>query len=96
MNSDDIESIDVLKDASSAAIYGSKGANGVMMVTTKKGRPGTSMINFNAYTGVQHLGVGEDVLYPGVVQGVLGPAPSSAHLRVLSSRMPVSAPGRAE
>lgn len=55
LNSDDIESIDVLKDASSAAIYGSKGANGVMMVTTKKGRPGTSMINFNAYTGVQQV-----------------------------------------
>ncbi|MBN9386197.1 MAG: TonB-dependent receptor [Chitinophagaceae bacterium] len=55
LNSDDIESIDVLKDASSAAIYGSKGANGVMMVTTRKGKSGTSMINFNAYTGVQQV-----------------------------------------
>lgn len=45
----DIESIDVLKDASSTAIYGSRGANGVIIVTTKSGREGKISVNYNAY-----------------------------------------------
>ena len=45
--SEDIESIEVLKDASATAIYGSRGANGVIMVTTKKGKPGKTQISFN-------------------------------------------------
>jgi TonB-linked SusC/RagA family outer membrane protein len=49
----DIESISVLKDAASAAIYGARAANGVVIVTTKKGKTGTPKINVNAYTGVQ-------------------------------------------
>lgn len=44
---EDIESIEVLKDASATAIYGSRGANGVIMVTTKKGKPGKTQISFN-------------------------------------------------
>lgn len=48
----DIESIDVLKDASSTAIYGSQGANGVIIVTTKRGKTGAPKINFNTYIGV--------------------------------------------
>ena len=44
---EDIESMEVLKDASATAIYGSRGANGVIMVTTKKGKPGKTQINFN-------------------------------------------------
>ncbi len=51
MNPDDIESITVLKDASSTAIYGSRGANGVIIVTTKKGRPGKTRINFSTEVG---------------------------------------------
>lgn len=47
INPDDIESIEVLKDASSAAIYGSRGANGVIVVTTRKGRAGQSRISFS-------------------------------------------------
>ncbi len=50
-----IESIDILKDASATAIYGSRGANGVVIITTKKGVPGTSQINFETYTGVSTL-----------------------------------------
>ena len=46
LNADDIESIDVLKDAASTAIYGARAANGVVIVTTKKGKPGKSNINF--------------------------------------------------
>ena len=49
VNPNDIESLEVLKDASSAAIYGSRGANGVILVTTKKGRPGKPSFSYNAY-----------------------------------------------
>ena len=52
INPNDIESIDVLKDAS-AAIYGSRSANGVILVTTKKGKSGTPVLNFNGYIGTQ-------------------------------------------
>lgn len=47
INADDIESIDVLKDASATAIYGSRGANGVVIVTTKRGKSGKSQISFS-------------------------------------------------
>lgn len=47
----DIESIDVLKDASSTAIYGSRGANGIVLVTTKSGKAGKVQVNYNAYVG---------------------------------------------
>lgn len=51
LNPNDIESIEVLKDASSTAIYGSSGANGVIIVTTKGAKSGKPVINFNAYAG---------------------------------------------
>jgi len=51
-NPDDIESIEVLKDASSTAIYGARGANGVIMVTTKKGTQGAPRISFNTTQGL--------------------------------------------
>lgn len=47
----DIESIDVLKDADATSIYGSRGANGVILITTKKGKPGKTAFNANVYTG---------------------------------------------
>ena len=55
INPSDIESIEVLKDASSTAIYGSRGANGVVLITTKKGKAGRQSINFDAYVGVQQV-----------------------------------------
>jgi TonB-linked SusC/RagA family outer membrane protein len=55
INPDDIETIDVLKDASSAAIYGSRGANGVIMITTKKGKAGQARINFSSLVTVSSL-----------------------------------------
>jgi TonB-linked SusC/RagA family outer membrane protein len=55
LNPNDIQSIDILKDASSIAIYGSRGANGVVIVTTKKGAAGQSAINFEAYYGLQKV-----------------------------------------
>ena len=55
LNPADIESIDVLKDAASAAIYGSAGANGVVLITTKQGREGKAQISFDAYYGIQNV-----------------------------------------
>ena len=55
INPDDIESIEILKDASSAAIYGARASNGVVLVTTKKGKAGKSQIGFNMYTGMQKV-----------------------------------------
>ena len=49
----DVESIDVLKDASSAAIYGSRSANGVIIITTKRGRSSKPTVNLDAYYGIQ-------------------------------------------
>ncbi|MFO7657903.1 MAG: TonB-dependent receptor plug domain-containing protein, partial [Bacteroidales bacterium] len=49
LNTDDIESIDVLKDAASTAIYGSKGANGVIIITTKKGQSDKTRVSYNMY-----------------------------------------------
>ncbi len=53
INPDDIASIEILKDASAAAIYGSRGANGVVLITTKRGKAGTASVNLDAYYGVQ-------------------------------------------
>jgi TonB-linked SusC/RagA family outer membrane protein len=53
INSDDIESIEVLKDASATAIYGSRGSNGVVLVTTKRGKAGKAVISYDGYYGVQ-------------------------------------------
>jgi TonB-linked SusC/RagA family outer membrane protein len=50
VNPNDIQSLEVLKDAASAAIYGSRGANGVILVTTKKGKSGKATFSYNAYT----------------------------------------------
>lgn len=55
LNPDDIESIDVLKDASATAIYGSRGANGVIIVTTKKGKDGKGKVSYSGYYGVSSL-----------------------------------------
>jgi TonB-linked SusC/RagA family outer membrane protein len=62
LNPSDIESIEVLKDASTAAIYGSLGSNGVIMVTTKKGKSGNVVANFEGYYGVQYTKARYDVM----------------------------------
>jgi TonB-linked SusC/RagA family outer membrane protein len=53
INPNDIESIEVLKDASTAAIYGARAANGVVLITTKRGAQGATQVDFSHYTGVQ-------------------------------------------
>ncbi len=68
VNPSDIESVDVLKDASSTAIYGSAGANGVIIITTKRGKEGKATVNFDAYYGFsgspnyKHGRTGEDYM----------------------------------
>lgn len=55
INPNDIESIEILKDASATAIYGSRGANGVVIITTKKGQPGEPKVDYEGYYGWQTL-----------------------------------------
>lgn len=62
VNPADIESISVLKDAASSAIYGSRAANGVILVTTKKGIKGKSQVDYSYYTGVQSITFKPDVV----------------------------------
>jgi len=62
LSPDQIESMQVLKDASSAAIYGSRAANGVVLITTKHGQKNKSLISFSAYTGISKVAKTYDVL----------------------------------
>lgn len=55
LNPQDIETIDVLKDASATAIYGARGANGVVLITTKKGKAGSSSMNYSASLGISEI-----------------------------------------
>jgi len=56
LNPNDIESIDILKDASASAIYGSRGSHGVILITTKRGKAGTAKVNYDGYVGMQKQG----------------------------------------
>lgn len=62
LNPSDIESIDVLKDASATAIYGARGANGVVLITTKKGKSGHSSVTYNGSIGISTMARPLDVL----------------------------------
>jgi TonB-linked SusC/RagA family outer membrane protein len=62
INPNDIESIEVLKDASSTAIYGARAANGVVLITTKRGKDGATRISYDGYGGVQQVNKTLDVL----------------------------------
>lgn len=64
INPSDIESIDVLKDASSAAIYGSRGANGVIIITTKRGAVGAPKVSYKNYFGIQQNANKIDLMDP--------------------------------
>jgi len=62
LNPDDIETMDILKDASSTAIYGARGANGVVIITTKKGKKGVGTLSYDGYTGVSQIRKQMDLL----------------------------------
>src|SRR5690625_6976916 len=55
LNPDDIQSLTILKDASATAVYGTRGANGVILINTKEGREGSPSISVNFYQGVTQL-----------------------------------------
>lgn len=86
LNPNDIASMSVLKDAASASIYGARAANGVVLITTKRGTANAPAIRFNAYTGFSTLRKQIDVLntaqYRDLMEEVLGPGsvdPSITH-----------------
>ncbi|TDG37284.1 TonB-dependent receptor [Pedobacter changchengzhani] len=62
LNPNDIESIQILKDASATAIYGSRGSNGVVIITTKRGKNGQGVINYEGYYGIRQQGRFLDVM----------------------------------
>lgn len=62
LSPDDIESMEVLKDASASAIYGSRAANGVLLITTKKGKKGKMEVSYNGYVGFQEVNEHVDML----------------------------------
>jgi TonB-linked SusC/RagA family outer membrane protein len=68
INPNDIESVEILKDASATAIYGTNGANGVILITTKRGNSGKPQIRYNAYAGVEDYA---HILEPGSAQQLL-------------------------
>ncbi|GAA5219957.1 TonB-dependent receptor [Membranihabitans marinus] len=71
LNPNDIESIEVLKDASATAIYGARGANGVILITTKSGKSGDLKVNYDYYLGIQSITKKLDILSPNEYQTVL-------------------------
>ncbi len=64
INPDDIDRIDVLKDASAASVYGAKSANGVVIISTKRGKTGKPRITFSASTGLSTMGANREVYGP--------------------------------
>lgn len=64
LNPDDIESIEILKDASATAIYGARGANGVVIITTRKGKAGAPVLSYNAWYGLQKEIKRQEVMSP--------------------------------
>lgn len=62
LNASDIQSMDVLKDAASAAIYGAQASNGVVLITTKQGMKGKGQVSFDAYYGIQNVARKTDML----------------------------------
>ncbi|SHG17998.1 TonB-linked outer membrane protein, SusC/RagA family [Arenibacter palladensis] len=62
LNPNDVKSVEVLKDASATAIYGARGANGVILITTKSGGEGKTVVNYDVYSGIQSIAKKVDVL----------------------------------
>ncbi|AWW28844.1 TonB-dependent receptor [Echinicola strongylocentroti] len=86
INPADIESIEVLKDASATAIYGARGANGVILVTTKNGEKGKMSVNYDGYAGVQNVANKIEMLtgrqYYGVINAIIDEGGGSEQDRV--------------
>lgn len=92
INPNDIESIDVLKDASATAIYGSRGANGVVIVTTKKGKAGQTSINFETYQGVQNVSKTYEMMNATEYANYLNDVVTLTNAETGSTRLPAYTP----
>jgi len=90
----DIESIDIAKDGAATAIYGSQGANGVVFVTTKKGKKGNAVVGINAYTGINTVNRLPEVLNAAQYIAIKNEALTNAGL-YSSAAVPASGFGRA-
>lgn len=89
INMNDIESIEVLKDASAAAIYGSRGANGVVIITTKQGKEGKDMkptVQYDGYVGIQNRTKKIDMLNAYEYAQLSYDAHNNAYLDLLASK----------
>jgi TonB-dependent starch-binding outer membrane protein SusC len=88
LNPADIESIEILKDASATAIYGSRGSNGVVIITTKKGSSGRMKVGYNAYYGSQEVSNTLELLngeqYRDVLNGIIDAGGGVATERVVN------------
>nr|WP_320118781.1 TonB-dependent receptor [uncultured Marinifilum sp.] len=60
--SEDIETVDILKDGASAAVYGTRASNGVILITTKRGKEGKTKVSFSSYYGIQNITSGTELL----------------------------------
>ena len=87
-NPNDVESMQVLKDASSAAIYGARGANGVVIITTKQGKEGQLKVTYNGYAGVQSVARRWDLMDRTGYQKVVSAAELNAGLRIAPGNDP--------
>jgi TonB-dependent starch-binding outer membrane protein SusC len=82
LNPSDIESITVLKDASATSIYGSRGANGVVLITTRRGEAGQTRVSFESYVGLQQISKRYDLLNAGQFASLSREAALNSGLRV--------------
>ena len=87
-NPGDVESMQVLKDASSAAIYGARGANGVIIITTKQGKEGKLKVTYNGYAGAQSVARRWDLMDRTGYQKVVSAAELNAGLRIAPANDP--------
>lgn len=98
LNPNDIESIEILKDASAAAIYGSRAANGVILVTTKRGKKGAPQVTYNTSIGTQTPFKGPDVAnaqeYMQIMRGMYGEDLADAELVPQAALDYLENPGR--
>ena len=93
LSPDDIESIEVLKDASASAIYGSRAANGVVLITTKRGKSGDMVVSYENYFGFQSVNERVDMLNGGEYLKVLSDINVEGGGDVLSTPAEISAMG---
>ena len=89
-NPGDVESMQVLKDASSAAIYGARGANGVVIITTKQGKEGKLKVTYNGYAGAQNVARRWDLMDRTGYQKIVSAAELNAGLRIAPGNDPVN------